>query len=561
MSFGWSVSDIALLVQLAYKTSQGARAACGHYDELTQETSSLHVVLNRLEAEAAKPGNPINKDRSHGKELGVIANGCKDVLTQLDKVLVKYNALSEQERSVRRLWKKIKFGNGVVADVAALRSKITYYTSSLTLFLNTISLGTIGDVEEKMDKAGGDLQDIKNAVNHITAHFMATAGEEGSVLTAHTNDDRDAWRELRRRLLKDGFQDSLVRKHMDIIMAYVKELGDRGVFDNTNIDEAGEGGTMPKPRREVSPAMESDVEGNADDQDSPGPGETPQQRELHERDEQNTRYMSNVENEPIDFHESRDVCWKLSKLYGYQFNHGHRYEMFKFGLHDLTIYEADPSVSAPVEAFQFRYMSINSSGVSPVTEDFRGEAHSILDLMYDAFDANTKHFLRSMKGSQMLHAMCKVFSVDVIRATDARQSSIRILKDMKNWTEQFDLESQCRACVNARWRRFSAVTYGDWGGTEYMEALYGYPQIEDIETLRSWHDTYERHQAKASILLWDVYQRYRSFRYPSSNARPESNLLANYELPAFIAAPTVIYKMDEVQAITQKILFSKKSVF
>ncbi|KAI4260814.1 MAG: hypothetical protein L6R42_003866, partial [Xanthoria sp. 1 TBL-2021] len=163
MSFGWSASDIALLVRLAYKTSQGARAACGQYDELTRETSSLHLVLNRLKVEAAKPENPINKDKSHEKELGVIANGCKDVLTQLDKVLVKYNALSEQERSVRRLWKKIKFGNGVVADVAALRSKITYYTSSLTLFLNMISLGTIGDVEEKMDKAGGDLQDIKNA--------------------------------------------------------------------------------------------------------------------------------------------------------------------------------------------------------------------------------------------------------------------------------------------------------------------------------------------------------------------------------------------------------------
>ncbi|KAI4254855.1 MAG: hypothetical protein L6R42_007017 [Xanthoria sp. 1 TBL-2021] len=309
---------------------------------------------------------------------------------------------------------------------------------------------------------------------------------------------------------------------------------------------------MPKPHREASPAMESDIEGNADGQDSPGPGETSQQRELHERDEQNTSDMSNIENEPIDFHESPDVCWKLSKLYGFQYSLGHRYEMLKFvaNLHDLTINEVDPSVSALEEAFQFRYMSINSTGVSPVTENFRGEAHRILDLMYDAFDANTQHFLRSMKESRMLHAMCKVFSVDMIRATDARQSSIRILKDMKYWTEQFDLESQCRACVNARWRRFSAVTYRDWGGTEYMEALYGYPQIEDIETLRSWHDTYERHQTKASILLCDVYQRYRSFWYPSLKARPESNFLANYELPAFIAGPTVIYKMDEVRAIS-----------
>ncbi|KAL8658704.1 MAG: hypothetical protein Q9226_000818 [Calogaya cf. arnoldii] len=180
MSFGWSASDLALLVRLAYKTSQGARAACGQYDELTRETSSLHVVLNRLKVEAAKPGNPINKDKAHGKELGIIANGCKDVLTQLDKVLVEYNALSEQERSVRRLWKKIKFGNGVVADVAVLRSKITYYTSSLTLFLNMASLGTIGNVEGKMDKAGGDLQDIKNAVNRLSALISETQQEHAT---------------------------------------------------------------------------------------------------------------------------------------------------------------------------------------------------------------------------------------------------------------------------------------------------------------------------------------------------------------------------------------------
>ncbi|KAL8657837.1 MAG: hypothetical protein Q9226_001522 [Calogaya cf. arnoldii] len=239
MSFGWSVSDIALLVRLAYTTTQGARAACGQYDELTRETASLHTILNRLHLEVAKPESSINRRESYGRELKSIASGCEEVLTQLNKILVKYNALSEQERSVRRLWKKIRFGNGAVADVTELRSRVTYYTSALSLFLNLVSVGTIGAVEKKMDQAGGDLRDIKAAVNHITAHFLATERREGSALTAYTNDDRDAWRELRRGLVKAGFRDSLVRKHMDTIMAYVKELGDKGVLDDINIDEAG----------------------------------------------------------------------------------------------------------------------------------------------------------------------------------------------------------------------------------------------------------------------------------------------------------------------------------
>ncbi|KAL9028977.1 MAG: hypothetical protein Q9180_007087, partial [Flavoplaca navasiana] len=238
MSFGWSASDIALLVKLAYKTTQGARAACGEYDELTRETSSLHTILNRLSLEVAKPDSSINRQRSYGRELESIGTGCQEVLTQLDKILVKYNALSEQERSARRLWKKIRFGSGVVADVAELRSRVTYYISALSLFLNLVSVGGVGAVEKKMDQAGDDLRDIKTAVNEITAHLLSTERREGSVLTTHTNDDKDAWRELRRGLVKAGFRDSLVRKHMNTIMAYVKELGDRGILDDIHSDKA-----------------------------------------------------------------------------------------------------------------------------------------------------------------------------------------------------------------------------------------------------------------------------------------------------------------------------------
>ena len=237
MSFGWSASDIASLVKLAYKTTQGARAACGQYDELTRQVESLHTILKRLHLEVARPESSINRQESYGGELESIAAGCDEVLTQLDKILVKYNALSEQERSSRRLWKKIRFGS-VVADVAEIRSKVSHYTSALSLFLNLVSVGTVGAIENKMNQAGGDLRDIKAALNRITAH-SATERQEGSVLTTYTNDDRNAWRELRRGLIEAGFRDSLVRKHMDTIMAYVKELGDNGVLDDMIDDEVG----------------------------------------------------------------------------------------------------------------------------------------------------------------------------------------------------------------------------------------------------------------------------------------------------------------------------------
>ncbi|KAL8918223.1 MAG: hypothetical protein Q9172_005516 [Xanthocarpia lactea] len=545
MSFGWSVSDIALLVRLAYKTSQGARAACGQYDELTRETSSLHVILNRLNVEASRPGNPIDKDQSHGKELGVIASGCKDVLTQLDEVLVKYNALSEQEKSVRRLWKKVKFGNGVVADVAVLRSKVTYYTSSLTLFLNMVSLGSIGAVEEKMDRAGGDLQEIKNAVNHITAHLMATADEEGSVLTAHTNDDRGAWRELRRQLLKGGFRDSLIRRHMDLIMAYVKELGDRGVLDSINIDESVDGGAVPTSRKRVPPATDSDFEDIAYDQKFSRPV-TPKQQDVHERDDHPKSQKSDTVEIPTGFHESSDVRYKLFRMYG-----NNRMPKFMSCRHNATFYEVDPSVSEPVAAFYFRYISISPGPMSWTLKRLRKEAHRLIEFQNNTLDAYTQQYLGNMKKAGGLHALCRAFSVNLMSANGITESSVQALKDMMNWINFFDESTQCRAIVDARWKRFSVIRYGDYGGTEYMKSLYGYPRTRDFETSDFWRKIHERNQEKAANILKSECLRFLDYKYSGARGKPTPYILAHYELPAFVAGPKKIYKMDEVRAISE----------
>lgn len=104
MSFGYSVGDALLLTQLAWKTVQNTRKACGEHDELTREVLSMHVVLHRFEQELEKPGNPMNEDQSGGtykEELEVIIDGCEKVLKVLDQILTKYNALSETERSGR----------------------------------------------------------------------------------------------------------------------------------------------------------------------------------------------------------------------------------------------------------------------------------------------------------------------------------------------------------------------------------------------------------------------------------------------------------------------------
>ena len=86
MSFGYSIGDIVSLVQLAWKTVQNSRKACGEHDEFTREASSIHVVIQRLEKECSKSDSPINyPGDTYKEELRRIVGGCSKVLIGLNK--------------------------------------------------------------------------------------------------------------------------------------------------------------------------------------------------------------------------------------------------------------------------------------------------------------------------------------------------------------------------------------------------------------------------------------------------------------------------------------------
>ena len=113
MSFGFSASDVVLLVQSAWTTVQNSRKACGEYAELTREMTSLHANLRRLERETAKPESPINRPSDTCRQdLAPIVDGCRKALDVLDKILGNYNALSDEERSKRKLWKAVRLAMG-----------------------------------------------------------------------------------------------------------------------------------------------------------------------------------------------------------------------------------------------------------------------------------------------------------------------------------------------------------------------------------------------------------------------------------------------------------------
>ena len=200
------MSDITALVQVALKTADNARKACGEHAQLTHETLSVHVVSRRLQHETANPENPINRpDDSCREERASNVLGCKEVFTMVDRILERYSTLKEEEKNMCKLWQKVCFSNEQIADVGDLRSKIIFYTTSISLYLNMVSMNSIGRVEKQMDVAGGDLKKIRPAVNGITAHLLAGADKDDLVLTAYLDDEKAVWREFRREPIRNCF--------------------------------------------------------------------------------------------------------------------------------------------------------------------------------------------------------------------------------------------------------------------------------------------------------------------------------------------------------------------
>lgn len=117
-------------------------------------------------------------------------------------------------------------------DLSKLRLELSTHTNVITLFLNLLSVGSLGKVEEQMTAHGEELRAVRRSVNWVTASLQASADHgEGSILTAYTDDDKVFWKDFRRKMVKEGHTSRVVRKYERFIMDYVQELGQRGALD------------------------------------------------------------------------------------------------------------------------------------------------------------------------------------------------------------------------------------------------------------------------------------------------------------------------------------------
>ncbi|KAH6678687.1 hypothetical protein B0J14DRAFT_328599 [Halenospora varia] len=239
MSFGYSVGDFLSLLQLAHTVFQNVSKASGAHSGLARQVNSLQIVLRRLYLEVSKSDSiPNHSSDSRWKELIELAGNCQEVLDVLKKIFEKYNALSEEKRSVKKVWQKVKFGNGEMKNLGEFRSELATYTQAITICLNLLAVSEREKIGKYMEDHSEKLREVKRGLHWITADIQAKSKVEGSVLTNYTGDDRKVWREFRRGLVEEGFKSEFLKKHKKTIIDYVVELGQIGALDIISEDDA-----------------------------------------------------------------------------------------------------------------------------------------------------------------------------------------------------------------------------------------------------------------------------------------------------------------------------------
>jgi hypothetical protein len=275
MSFGYSAGELLGFAQLSWKIVQNSRRACGEHHGLTCEVKSLHSALKRLEREASEAESAeASTTPTDSKDLKKAIRGCVRVLKELDAILEKYSSLSERELSVKKLLSKVRFGNSEMQDLSQFRDKISTYLGIIMLHLNM--------------STGSEMRKMKVSIDGIATRLAS--GHEGSILTSYGDDDKSAWKELRRALRREGFEDVFVRENRNSIMDYVKELGDRGAFDEAGPSVLVGGsvdGVIQGKGSEIDDCKEEDVvSATSEDEDETGASvdETTQEKELETGD-------------------------------------------------------------------------------------------------------------------------------------------------------------------------------------------------------------------------------------------------------------------------------------
>ena len=219
MSFGFSVGDIVTLTQLATRTYNGWKNACGEYASITCDLAVLQTLLIRIKTEAEAPNSLFTRNADDLRHWKTLHKSCRSLVVELEEVLNKYKSLGT---SRRRNWDKIRMSNRNLDSLSRLLVK---RTASLSAFVSILGISSQGRVENEV------FPKLLQRMDHIAAQIRNGNASISTSLTTYENDDKEVWREFRRDMISAGIQSSDIHRYSTALKTYLSRLQREGLLD------------------------------------------------------------------------------------------------------------------------------------------------------------------------------------------------------------------------------------------------------------------------------------------------------------------------------------------
>lgn len=248
MSGGSTLQHIDAVGALARNLYLRAKQSGLPFSAVADAVRNLHRALRYLSIEAADQDSLLNNSPStsvYTRKLSPLVEDCDFTLTELETLLNSYGdgraIMAEDERARDK-------------KLLTMKQKLDNDEYSVDMFLRAVQLHDKNRPTRIVEGQEG-LERIKDVVDEIATKLFRDRNE-GSF----TEDEDGLWREFKIELEDRGFSPQVLRKHKDVLRAYIRELES---VQNQN------GGNYPTVRGLLEQEVRSQPSSPTRDEDSP----------------------------------------------------------------------------------------------------------------------------------------------------------------------------------------------------------------------------------------------------------------------------------------------------
>lgn len=236
MSFGFALSDFLAVAKIARSIYKSCKAGPVEYQELCSETKSLGYALQSLSHDVREPDSLLNRKGLQRKgQLDDIISSCKSTMKDLQTMIDKRSNLQpDRNGKITRTWDAYKVGS---SDLDSYRGKLTFHTSTISVFLLSLQGPAMKRIETRLDKIYARMiQDDMAQARQSTVSLVSTA----SILSQIDTHEDDVFAILKTELLAEDISLARIIGHKDDIISHVKKLLNSGTKgDADDVKEAG----------------------------------------------------------------------------------------------------------------------------------------------------------------------------------------------------------------------------------------------------------------------------------------------------------------------------------